>query len=120
MASAVVVVELVVISWIRNRYMDTPFLYAVFQVVVGGFLVFLTGILDRQLVIRGSLRTPSTPSSTPFRRSPVPVVRWSKVVPWKPGSVIAVTQMLHTSGRHLLILPSGYAVALADQERGSL
>jgi hypothetical protein len=44
-AVAVVAVELGVISWIRNRYMDTPLLSAIFQVVVGGFLVFLTGIL---------------------------------------------------------------------------
>jgi erythrin-vacuolar iron transport family protein len=40
----VVVVELGVISWIRTRYMDTPFLQASFQVVVGGVLVFLAGI----------------------------------------------------------------------------
>jgi rubrerythrin len=44
-AVAVVAVELGVIAWIRNRYMDTPLLSAVFQVVVGGFLVFLCGIL---------------------------------------------------------------------------
>lgn len=44
-AGGVVVVELAVISWIRNRYMDTPLLSAAFQVVVGGLLVFLTGIL---------------------------------------------------------------------------
>jgi erythrin-vacuolar iron transport family protein len=44
-AVAVVAVELLVISYIRNRYMDTPFLSAAFQVVVGGVLVFLTGIL---------------------------------------------------------------------------
>lgn len=44
-AIAVVVIELGVISWIRARYMDTPFLRAAFQVVVGGFLVFLSGIL---------------------------------------------------------------------------
>jgi rubrerythrin len=44
-AMAVVVVELFTISWIRHRYMDTPFLQAAFQVVVGGVLVFLTGIL---------------------------------------------------------------------------
>jgi VIT1/CCC1 family predicted Fe2+/Mn2+ transporter len=43
-AIAVVVVELFVIAWIRNRYMDTPFLAAAFQVVVGGVLVFLAGI----------------------------------------------------------------------------
>lgn len=41
----VVCVELSAISWIRWRYMDTPFLAATFQVVVGGVLVFLTGIL---------------------------------------------------------------------------
>jgi rubrerythrin len=44
-ASCVVAVELFVIAWIRNRYMDTPFLQAAFQVVVGGVLVFLSGIL---------------------------------------------------------------------------
>jgi len=44
-AVAVVAVELGAISYIRHRYMDTPFLSAAFQVVVGGVLVFLTGIL---------------------------------------------------------------------------
>ena len=44
-AVAVVVVELGVISYIRHRFMDTPFLAASFQVVVGGVLVFLAGIL---------------------------------------------------------------------------
>jgi rubrerythrin len=44
-AIAVVCVELGVIAWIRQRYMDTPLLSAVFQVVVGGVLVFLAGIL---------------------------------------------------------------------------
>jgi len=43
-ATGVVLVELLVIAWIRNHYMDTPFLAAMFQVVVGGLLVFLTGI----------------------------------------------------------------------------
>jgi hypothetical protein len=38
-------VELIVISWIRYRYMDTPFLSASFQVIVGGLLVFLAGWL---------------------------------------------------------------------------
>jgi erythrin-vacuolar iron transport family protein len=42
---AVVVVELGVISYVRYRYMDTPFLAAAFQVLVGGALVFLAGIL---------------------------------------------------------------------------
>jgi rubrerythrin len=47
MMAAVIVVaaELAVISFVRHRYMDTPFLSAAFQVVVGGVLVFLTGIL---------------------------------------------------------------------------
>jgi rubrerythrin len=44
-AVIVVAVELGVISFIRHRYMDTPFLQAAFQVIVGGILVFLTGWL---------------------------------------------------------------------------
>ena len=44
-AILVVAVELGVISWVRHKFMDTPFLQAAFQVVVGGVLVFLTGIL---------------------------------------------------------------------------
>jgi rubrerythrin len=44
-AIGVVVVELGVISWVRHRFMDTPWPSAVFQVVIGGALVFLTGIL---------------------------------------------------------------------------
>jgi rubrerythrin len=43
-ATIVVFFELAAISWIRYRYMDTNFLRAAFQVAVGGFLVFLTGI----------------------------------------------------------------------------
>ncbi len=42
-AMAVVAVELSIISFIRWRYMDTPFLSASFQVIVGGLLVFLAG-----------------------------------------------------------------------------
>ena len=45
LAVAVVIVELTAISYIRHRFMDTPFLQATFQVVVGGVLVFLAGIL---------------------------------------------------------------------------
>ena len=45
LAVAVVACELAVISWIRYRYMDTPLLAAAFQVMVGGALVFLAGIL---------------------------------------------------------------------------
>ena len=44
-AIAVVAVELAAISYIRHRFMDTPFLQATFQVVVGGVLVFVAGIL---------------------------------------------------------------------------
>ncbi len=44
-AIAVVILELTAIAWVRNRYMDTPLVSAVFQVVVGGVLVFLAGIL---------------------------------------------------------------------------
>jgi erythrin-vacuolar iron transport family protein len=44
-AGFVVAVELGAISYIRHRYMDTPFLSAAFQVVVGGVLVFLSGVL---------------------------------------------------------------------------
>jgi rubrerythrin len=44
-AIVVVLIELGVISWVRHRFMDTPITSAVFQVVIGGLLVFLTGIL---------------------------------------------------------------------------
>src|SRR5215470_12845829 len=44
-AIVVVATELCAISYIRHRYMDTPFLAAAFQVVVGGVLVFVSGIL---------------------------------------------------------------------------
>ncbi|HZS95593.1 MAG TPA: ferritin family protein [Terriglobales bacterium] len=43
-AVIIVAIELASIAWIRNRYMDTPLLSAAFQVVVGGVLVFITGI----------------------------------------------------------------------------
>ncbi|MCL4765632.1 MAG: rubrerythrin [Hyphomicrobiaceae bacterium] len=45
LAIAVVLVELWVIAWIRARYMDTRFLQAAFEVVVGGLIVFAAGIL---------------------------------------------------------------------------
>jgi rubrerythrin len=45
LAIIVVAVELVAISWIRYRYMDTPFVSAAFQVMFGGALVFAAGIL---------------------------------------------------------------------------
>jgi erythrin-vacuolar iron transport family protein len=44
-AVIIVGIELGVISYIRHRYMDTPFLQAAFQVIVGGVLVFFTGYL---------------------------------------------------------------------------
>jgi erythrin-vacuolar iron transport family protein len=42
-AVIIVAIELAAIAYIRHRYMDTPLLQASFQVIVGGFLVFLTG-----------------------------------------------------------------------------
>ena len=45
LAITVVLVELWVIAWIRARYMDTKFLRAAFEVVVGGLIVFAAGIL---------------------------------------------------------------------------
>jgi len=44
-ALLVVVVELAAISYIRHRYMDTPWFSATLQVVLGGTLVFLAGLL---------------------------------------------------------------------------
>ncbi len=44
-AFAVVFVELWAIVWIQNRFMQTPFMRATFQVVLGGALVFAAGVL---------------------------------------------------------------------------
>ncbi|WP_370276151.1 iron exporter MbfA [Roseovarius indicus] len=44
-AFIVVFVELWAIAWIQNRYMETPFFRAAFQVVLGGALVFAAGVL---------------------------------------------------------------------------
>ncbi len=44
-AFVVVFIELWAIAWIQNRYMQTPFLRAAFQVVLGGALVFAAGVL---------------------------------------------------------------------------
>jgi rubrerythrin len=41
----VVLLELFAISWVRYKYMDTSITSALFQVVVGGALVFATGVL---------------------------------------------------------------------------
>ncbi len=44
-AIVVVFVELWAIAWIQNRFMDTPFVRAALQVVLGGALVFAAGVL---------------------------------------------------------------------------
>jgi rubrerythrin len=44
-AMIVVVIELAIISTIRHKYMDTPWVSATVQVMLGGALVFLAGIL---------------------------------------------------------------------------
>jgi len=44
-AIAVVLVELNLIAWVRHKFMDTPWSSALVQVVIGGLLVFLVGIL---------------------------------------------------------------------------
>jgi len=44
-AMLVVAIELAIISYVRHRYMDTPLLSSAFQVIVGGTLVFVVGIL---------------------------------------------------------------------------
>ena len=44
-AFVVVFIELWAIAWIQNKYMETPFFRAAFQVVLGGALVFAAGVL---------------------------------------------------------------------------
>lgn len=44
-AVIIVALELWAIAWIQNRFMDTPFLRAAAQIVLGGSLVFAAGIL---------------------------------------------------------------------------
>ena len=44
-AAVLVFFELWAIVWIQNRYMQTPFFRATFQVVLGGALVFASGVL---------------------------------------------------------------------------
>ena len=44
-AFIVVFIELWAIVWIQNKFMQTPFLRATFQVVLGGALVFAAGVL---------------------------------------------------------------------------
>jgi VIT1/CCC1 family predicted Fe2+/Mn2+ transporter len=45
LAGGVVMIELVLIAWVRHRYMDAPWGRSLLQVVIGGLLVFLTGVL---------------------------------------------------------------------------
>ena len=44
-AIIVVFIELWAITWIQNRFMQTPWRKAIFQVVLGGALVFAAGVL---------------------------------------------------------------------------
>lgn len=44
-AVAVVLAELCTISWIRHRYMESPWISATLQVILGGILVLLAGVL---------------------------------------------------------------------------
>jgi rubrerythrin len=44
-AIAVVILELAVIAWIRHRFMESPWIAATIQVIIGGALVFLAGML---------------------------------------------------------------------------
>ena len=45
MAAFIVFIELWAIAWIRARYMDTKFLRAAFEIVIGGLIVFAAGVL---------------------------------------------------------------------------
>ena len=44
-AIVVVLIELWAIAWVRSHYMETKFLRAAFEVVVGGLIVFAAGVL---------------------------------------------------------------------------
>jgi erythrin-vacuolar iron transport family protein len=45
LAAAIVVIELFAITWIQNHFMETPWLRAATQVLLGGALVFAAGVL---------------------------------------------------------------------------
>tara|TARA_Y100000589_G_C27150215_1_gene628604 strand:- start:1307 stop:1798 length:492 start_codon:yes stop_codon:yes gene_type:complete len=47
-AIIVVILELVSIAWIRKKYMDTPFLRATIQVILGGGIVLFAGVIIGQ------------------------------------------------------------------------
>jgi hypothetical protein len=44
-AAAVVCVELAIIAWVRHKFMESPWSMAVLQIVLGGVIVFIVGIL---------------------------------------------------------------------------
>ena len=44
-AVIVVFAELLIIAWVRHRYMESPWFSATVQVIIGGILVFLAGVL---------------------------------------------------------------------------
>lgn len=44
-AIVIVVIKLQLITWIQNRYLETPWGREMFQVILGGSLVFAAGIL---------------------------------------------------------------------------
>jgi erythrin-vacuolar iron transport family protein len=48
LAISVVIAELFAIAWVRHRYMDTGMLKAMLQIVVGGAVVFVAGMLIGQ------------------------------------------------------------------------
>ena len=55
-AVAVVIAELGAIAWVRHRYMESPWVSATLQVVLGGTLVFVAGDADRKFV-GGTIRS---------------------------------------------------------------
>jgi VIT1/CCC1 family predicted Fe2+/Mn2+ transporter len=44
-AVILVMAELAVIAWVRHRYMESPWVSATLQVVLGGAMVFAAGVL---------------------------------------------------------------------------
>ena len=44
-AIVIVAIELFIIAWVRHRYMETPLGKAAIQIIIGGAIVFLAGIL---------------------------------------------------------------------------
>ena len=48
-AIIVVCLEFIAIAFIRNKYMDTPVLSVTFQIIVGGAIVVLAGVIIRNM-----------------------------------------------------------------------